>query len=318
MAKKSPEWRSSVTQRLANVVSDAVDEAADKVNRKVDEKRDQAQAKLEHKHRKLAEKIDRKRDQVLGKLDHTYPDARFRTEDGGTYDIWLRERPGSRKPRFSYDEIAAAAMRVVDAEGLDALSMRRLATELGAGTMTLYHYLQTKDELLTLLVDRVMGELVIADDEFPEGWRDAMTALANRTRDVMTRHPWVFDISVDPGTGPNGVRHFDQSLQALSTLDLSLEEKLDILTTVDEYTFGHCLHHRGDAEVLESDAEWQAMTDYFIGLVEQGGLPRLAALVDELGADELSKVLRDYERDTTRFERNLQRILDGIERDLPG
>jgi AcrR family transcriptional regulator len=298
-------------------MSEAVDEAADKVNRKVDEKRDQAQARLDQKHRKLAEKIDRKRDQVLNKIDHTYPDVRLRTEDGSTYDFWLRERPGSRKPRFSFDEIAAAAMRVVDTEGLDALSMRRLATELGAGTMTLYHYLQTKDELLSLLVDRVMGELVIADDEFPDGWRAGLTALAYRTRDVMTRHPWVFDISVDPGTGPNGVRHFDQSLQALSTLDLSLTDKLDILAAVDEYTFGHCLHRRGDADALASDAEWQAMTDYFIGLVEQGGFPQLAALVEEHGVDGLSELLRDFEQDDSRFDRNLQRILDGIERDLP-
>ncbi len=53
-------------------------------------------------------------------------------------------------------------MRIADAEGIDALSMRRLAAELGAGTMTLYHYVRTKDELLTLVTDAVMGEVVLA------------------------------------------------------------------------------------------------------------------------------------------------------------
>jgi AcrR family transcriptional regulator len=316
--KDQPGRRSSVTQRLANVVSDAIDEAADKVNRKVDAKRDQAQAKIDEKHRKVAEKLDQRRELVLSRLDRaTYPDIPTPGPDSTVYDLWLRDRPGSRRPRFSYDEIAEAALRVVDAEGLDALSMRRLATELGAGTMTLYHYVQSKDELLALLIDRVMDELLIPDDEFPEGWREALTALAHRTRETMTRHLWFFDISVDPGAGPNGVRHFDQSLRALSTLDLPLEEKLDILGAIDEYTFGHCLHARGDTHAQESDAEWEAMVSYFTGLVEEGGFPQLSALVDEHGIEDLSERLRDYGRDARRFDRNLARILDGIERDLP-
>src|SRR5262245_27967501 len=66
-------------------------------------------------------------------------------------DVWTRPEPGSRKPRFNRDEIAAAAVRIADAEGLEALSMRRLAVELDAGTMTLYHYVRTKDELLALV-----------------------------------------------------------------------------------------------------------------------------------------------------------------------
>ena len=64
-------------------------------------------------------------------------------------------------------------MRIADAEGFDALSMRRLAAELDAGTMTLYHYVRTKDELLTLVVDAVMGEVVVpADERLPDDWRD--------------------------------------------------------------------------------------------------------------------------------------------------
>ena len=65
-------------------------------------------------------------------------------------------------------------MRIADAEGFDAVSMRRIATELDAGTMTLYHYVRTKDELLTLVIDAVMGEVVIPDDEpMPDDWRAA-------------------------------------------------------------------------------------------------------------------------------------------------
>ncbi len=73
------------------------------------------------------------------------------------FDVWTRPGPGSRKPLFSRDEIAAAAVKIADEEGFDALSMRRLAAELDAGTMTLYHYVKTKDELLSLVSDRLMG-----------------------------------------------------------------------------------------------------------------------------------------------------------------
>ena len=72
-------------------------------------------------------------------------------------EVWTRPERGRRRPRYTRDEIAAAAIRVADAEGFDELSMRRLASELGAGTMTLYHYVRTKDELLALVHDAVMS-----------------------------------------------------------------------------------------------------------------------------------------------------------------
>ena len=78
-------------------------------------------------------------------------------------EVWTRPERGRRRPRYTRDEIAAAAIRVADAEGFDELSMRRLASELGAGTMTLYHYVRTKDELLALVHDAVMAELLVPD-----------------------------------------------------------------------------------------------------------------------------------------------------------
>src|SRR5262245_6221821 len=87
------------------------------------------------------------------------------TERLHALDVWLRAGPTTRKPRFTRDDIAAAAMQIADADGFDAVSMRRIAAELDAGTMTLYHYVRTKDELLSLVVDAVMGELLLPDDE---------------------------------------------------------------------------------------------------------------------------------------------------------
>ena len=75
------------------------------------------------------------------------------------HDVWTRPEPGARRTKFTREEIAAAAVKIADEEGFDALSMRRLAAELDAGTMTLYHYIRTKDELLAIVNDSVMGEL---------------------------------------------------------------------------------------------------------------------------------------------------------------
>ena len=146
-------------------------------------------------------------------------------------DLWTRPSPSSRRPRFSRDEIAATAIRIADEEGFAAVSMRRIATELDAGTMTLYHYVRTKDELLTLVVDAVMGEVVDARgaNRFHRTGAPRSTMVAERTRAALENHPWILDISDDPPVGPNTVRHFDQSLQAVSSLDLGLTEKIDIV-----------------------------------------------------------------------------------------
>jgi AcrR family transcriptional regulator len=209
------------------------------------------------------------------------------------------------------------AIEIADAEGYDAISMRRIAHELGAGTMTLYHYVRTKDELLTLVTDAVMGEVVVpADTELPADWRQALTVIAERSHAACLRHPWMLDINDDPPIGPNSVRHMDQTLEAVSSLDLPLAERLDITALVDEYVFGHAWlerNHRKD-EITGDEA---SMIDYLSVLIETGAYPQLEALTED---SSLRTVWRDMHRalrDKRRFQRNLERILDGIEASLP-
>jgi AcrR family transcriptional regulator len=234
-------------------------------------------------------------------------------EQVGALDFWNRPSPRTRRPRYHRDDIAAAAIAIADAEGFEAVSMRRLATELGAGTMTLYHYVRTKDELLTLLTDAVMSEVVVPDDEaFPPHWRDAVTLIAHRTHDALARHPWVLDITDDPPIGPNTVRHFDQSLQAVSSLDLPLVDKYDIVTAVDEYVFGYSLQERNQFQpgTRERDDE---MLDYIATLLTTGDYPQIAAIAKEHGLQQAWTSIEEHLRDPARFDRNLQRLLDGIE-----
>ena len=236
----------------------------------------------------------------------------------GALDVWFRSEPASRRPRLTRDDIAAAAIRVADAEGFGAVSMRRIAVELGAGTMTLYHYVHTKDELLTLINDAVMGEVVVPDDVvFPPDWRDALVMIAHRTRATLLRHPWILDITDDPPLGPNSVRHVDQTLQTVATLDIDLANKFDVVSAVDEYVFGACLHERNNRDSRDAGAIAERdMAEYVGTLVRSGGYPQLAALSETIGLDALWDAVAAHLGDPSRFERNLRRLLTGIATDL--
>lgn len=286
-----------------------VDVVTEKVQARVQKKADKQIEKLERVSARVQaradEQVERVADSIARKLGSTPPEV---------LDLWTRRAPGSRRPRYTRDDIAAAAVRIADAEGIDALSMRRLATDLGSGTMTLYHYVRTKDELLALVTDAVMGEVVLADGELPaDDWRAAVTLVAERTRDCLLAHPWIFDIVDDPAAGPNGVRHFDQTMQAVAALPGTLGDKLDLIYALDEYTFGYCLHRREDVAAggtAHADA-W--MMRYVGDLVAQGGYPAMEALVAEHGLEPTWTLMEEHGRDPDRFRRNLDRLLDGVE-----
>jgi AcrR family transcriptional regulator len=78
---------------------------------------------------------------------------------------------------------------VADAEGLEAVSMRRVASELGLGTMSIFHYVKSKDELLDLVGDRIIGGQLVDDAALRRGWREGLTAIARATRRNFERHP---------------------------------------------------------------------------------------------------------------------------------
>ncbi len=299
MTSRNPKDRGKSRRRgpsdeLREIVADAV---AERINAKINQKIAREQARGT---RNSALKVEALRHVA----DHV--DA---------LDVWTRPGPRTRQPRFSREEIASTAVEIADAEGFDAVSMRRLAAELGAGTMTLYHYVRTKDELLTLVTDTVMGEVIVPDDEpFPSEWREALKLIARRTRASLARHPWILDITDDPPIGPNAVRHFDQSLAAVASLDLPLEEKFDIVTAVDEYVFGYSLQVRNHLQPEEPHDE--SMIGYVKSLIETGDYPQLDAIARAQGLEQAWEKIAANLRDPKRFERNLDRLLDGIESSL--
>jgi AcrR family transcriptional regulator len=300
MASRKPPPRSEQKAATDSLRDFVVEKATEKLGQKLTSRAAKTavqQQKLSDKAAKAARHLDR----LSSRLE--------------TLDIWTRTEPAGRRPRFTRAEIAAAAIYIADTEGFASLSMRRLATELDAATMTLYHYVRTKDELLALVADAIMGELVVPPDEpLPSDWRAAVTIIANRTRSVLERHPWLLDITEDPAIGPNAVRHFDQSLQAVASAHDDLEARLDIVTTVDEYVFGYCINRRNNVQpesILDG-----SMVEYVLGLLETGHYPALATLAADLGLKQGWEQIESHLRDRHRFGRNLSRLLNGIAADL--
>lgn len=225
-------------------------------------------------------------------------------------DLWTRPDPGTRRPRFSRDEIARVALHIADTEGFDALSMRRIAAALGAGTMTLYYYVRTKDELLALIRDAVMAELLVPEEELADDWRTAITQIAVRSRDALRRHPWSLDIREDHGPSPNATRHFDQCVRALQGLDVPLGDKFELITAVDEYVFGFCFFEQTGVDDVAADAG--GIAAYLEALMATGDYPALAALAADHGVAGPLEVMRRRFADPDRFHRNLTRLLDGF------
>lgn len=232
----------------------------------------------------------------------------------------MRPPPGQRQASLTREQIALAATKLVEEEGVRALSMRRIAQALGVGTMTLYHYVSTKDELLQLIDDSLMAELVIPDAELPaDDWRAAMTMIAMRTRAVLRRHPWGVSAAgglASPGPpGPNAVRHFEQSLAAATATGLEPEERFEVVTLIDDYVFGYSLRaraHDAGAEPPESD-----MIAFVQRTLANADFPQLASLFPP-GASVVDAWRRfeAIEQDESRFTRGLERLLDGIALDL--
>lgn len=228
--------------------------------------------------------------------------------------IWFRDEPSSRRPAHSRADIARAAVEIADSEGFDAVSMRRVAQRLGAGTMTLYHYVRNKDELITLMSDAVMAEILVPADELADDWRTALTQIATRTRGVFAAHRWIFEQMGDARPGPSALRHFEQSLQAVAPLGLGRNETFELIGQVDDYVFGFAL--REQQEQQEHERGWPAeILEFFKRELESGRYPMIGEFFGG-DIDSSFDAIIEYLNQPGRFERGLNRLLDGIEADI--
>jgi AcrR family transcriptional regulator len=227
--------------------------------------------------------------------------------------IWTVAAPGSRKPRFTREQIAKMALEIADSEGFEALSMRRVAEELGAGTMTLYYYVRTKEDLLTLVEDAVVGEICDACDPLPKAWRPAVKKLATATRAAYVRHAWALRVLTGARVGPNGLRHIEQSLQAVASIGLPLGRKLEVLSIVDDYVFGHCaslVRRRSQPQLDRKTA--RALSEAMARYLGEGDYPQLHAMIGDDNPFDAFVKNSGFMTQDHHFDLGLDALLDGL------
>ncbi|OLZ72678.1 TetR family transcriptional regulator [Streptomyces sp. IMTB 2501] len=223
--------------------------------------------------------------------------------------IWARpERTGrGPKPAYTRDDIAAAAVRIADERGLDAVSMRHVAAELGCGTMSLYNYVPRKEDLYELMVDAISAEHELWE---PSGdWRADMLRVARQTRELMRRHPWLPRLmSPVYGISPHALRYLEHCLACLDPLEASYGTKLELIAMLNGIVTTYVRNELDTAERVRalpwSEDEENAVRGTYLGRqVASGAYPRMAAAFGEdAGPIDLEAV----------FERALGRLLDAF------
>ncbi|MFE4331600.1 TetR/AcrR family transcriptional regulator [Streptomyces sp. NPDC056831] len=237
--------------------------------------------------------------------------------------VWARQQPAPDQPALSRAAIVREAIAMLDAEGIEALSMRKLGARLNAGATSLYRHVATKDELMELAVDEVAAEIVVPSPDFiradPEAdspdWRAATTEAARSFRATALRHPWLSSVLGQAGLaylGPN-LMSFAERLAALFTA-AGFPEPSRAIDTVLSYVIG----------MSTTEAAWLT-TVARSGETEAAFIARLmpAAQQAAAGHDHLADAYAEppavdpVEIRETKFAYGLEVVLDGLSLRLP-
>lgn len=222
--------------------------------------------------------------------------------------LWLtsgRPRRG-RKPTYSREAITEAAVALADAEGLEAVTMRKVAERAGAGVMSLYSYAPDKETLLHLMVDHVSGELPTTG-ALTGDWRADLKAIARLQRAHMLRHRWLpAALSTRRVPGPNTLAFLEHALCALRPAGLDGMAKMEIFAQLTGFVAGHVGHEIAQAEASQSPDRAAAEARYLVAVASDGHHPELA--------EALSAPGRPVTPEAT-FTRFLNRLIDGLDTD---
>ncbi|QEU93037.1 TetR/AcrR family transcriptional regulator [Streptomyces kanamyceticus] len=211
--------------------------------------------------------------------------------------VWTR--PRRQREQLSREQIVAEAVRLLDADGLEALSMRKLGTRLDAGATSLYRHVANKDELIELVVDEVYGELDVPAADDGKRWRAASVHSAYSLRAMILRHPWVASVLGQVGLihlGPNVTRMSERMTAVYATAGFPADETEQAMSTVISYIIG----------MATSEAA-------YLSLIARSGKTEREFAESLRGEGEGDPRMRDPEkaRDET-FDYGLQRVLDGL------
>jgi AcrR family transcriptional regulator len=223
--------------------------------------------------------------------------------------LWGKRERSTRgpKPGLSLEAIVRAGIEIADADGLEALSMRRIAARLGAGTMSLYRYLPAKAELLDLMFDAAIGEVGIPGPEV-EGWRARLERFARDSMEGYLRHPWVLEVPTRrPPLGPNVIRAYDAMLATVADTGLRPGEMAAVVSLVGSYVAGAARvaleSSLAERSGISDESWWEARKPFWEEMFDPERYPMITWIWEHGG----------YEQPEDDFEFGLQRVLAGIE-----
>ncbi|MGW7271659.1 TetR/AcrR family transcriptional regulator [Streptomyces sp. NPDC054864] len=235
--------------------------------------------------------------------------------DAEYVNIWMRPERSAYGPTpvYSRAKITKAAVRIADAEGLETATMRRIAGELGAGAMSLYRYVPSREDLVALMADQVMGEIDVTG--MPSGdWRADLTRYAEGLRAMWKRHPWIAGVQQSlPSFGPNQLLLVEGLMGVLDAF-VSIDENLGLVALLHSYVEGTVREEIGSAMEIRrsglSESEWMARSHPYVDrLVKSGEYPIFTKIVTEARQPHLSR--------EDQFRNGLRRVLDCIATALP-
>ncbi|QHY96309.1 Tetracycline repressor protein class E [Streptomyces sp. S4.7] len=243
------------------------------------------------------------------------------TESSGSGDVsrsmellWGTGERATRgpKPGLTLDRIVTAAVELADAEGLSAVSMRRLSTELGAGTMSLYRHVPGRAELVDLMLDRVQSEsgtpTAEPDPSAAPGWRKTVETAARGELALYQAHPWLVSVNqTRPVLGPGAVGGMETMLTGIKDMGLTDPELISVIIMVSGYVSGVARTQVQAVEVqqasgISDDEFWKAQAPILSAVMNSGRYPVMATLSEDA-----------FGPDFDHFEFGLQRLLDGLE-----
>ncbi len=229
--------------------------------------------------------------------------------------VWARPPKRRRdQPTLSREQIVSAAVALLDAEGVEALSMRKLGTRLDVAAASIYTHVASKDELVELVVDEVHGEVGLPG---AGPWREAATRFAHDLRSVFLRHPWIGSLLGEAGVaylGPNVLKLSEAALALFEDAGFSLDDADLAFNTVMAYVVGRAtseaawltaLHRGGQDEQTWKEQLWPAAEE---AVRNHPRLKKLYAAQRNRKAGEVN---------SSDFARGLECVLDGLATRLP-
>ena len=206
-----------------------------------------------------------------------------------------------QRPTLNKDRIVEAAIGVADADGLGALTMRRLGQELGVEAMALYRHFPNKEAILDGIVQTIVAGLGSPSDG-PD-WRSMLADRARMARAVFTDHSWAIGLLEGHSMGPAAMQALDSTLGRMQDAGFAIDDAAHALWLVDSFVYGHVIQ---EASFMTSGRADEASIAAGLTEMTDGDLPHLAELAGRALDEAFS-----YDDE---FDRGLMSILDGIER----